>query len=442
MIDVALAVTLVFFTVIGAAAASLLKMYVPASRSGRLAAWFLIGIAFASGALYGAALLRLPLTSTSAVTLLVAAVIALIATRGRTPKSEGVSHALLPTIVLAVPLLTLFFAAAVLPIRDYDGRVTWLPKARAIAHEGRVDGPFFRGEAGLNPHNQYPLLLPIAASVVMELSGTTEYEAARWLYVFIFIAALLVARDVLAIGSPRSAAWTIAAVAWLPLFVMLEGGAVSAYNDVAVMAFFGLGVLLLQASDDLGAARTAGCFFAAVTLTKNEGVVLALAALAAAGVSRRLVSRRRWIASSLPTLFAFALLSAWKARVPAAYDERYEVLIRALPDMLTRLPAAAAALMSHALVPSLWGWFWAAAVIATVVALFGASRRAAWFPLLAIGAALCAYVLTLTVTSWDIDALASVAAPRLLMHLVLPAAAILALAAESIVRRFDAVEWP
>jgi len=100
--------------------------------------------------------------------------------------------------------------------------------------------------------------------------------------------------------------------------------------------------------------------------------------------------------------------------------------LRELPHLLPRLPAAVRALSTHACDVHAWGWFWPWTLVAAVVALV--RRRAAEIavPSIVIAVTLVAYTLALTVTSWNIDELANVAANRLLVHLLVPASWILA----------------
>ena len=60
-----------------------------------------------------------------------------------------------------LPYVLLLFVASILPLTDYDGLVTWMPKALAIVSDHSIVGPFFHGARGLNLHNQYPLLVPL-----------------------------------------------------------------------------------------------------------------------------------------------------------------------------------------------------------------------------------------------------------------------------------------
>jgi hypothetical protein len=400
-------IALIVFPVVGAAAALLLRIPLPPSIAGRVAFVFLLG-AGAHGALLFAGVPWF-------VPPLLALVFWGVWGRGlrfsilpREFESGGGASAL-QAFVFAIPLVVLVLAAAVMPIRDYDGRVTWLPKARAIALESSTTGPFFHGERGLNLHNRYPLLLPLDAATVMRLSNDTRNEAARWLYVLIAVALFVV------LWAMLPSRWVAAALPWLGIVTSIEGGALAAYSDFAVAAFFGMAVLYLLEDEPLAA----GLFAAFAVMTKNEGLALAAAVLGAAIVARRF--RVRMV---VPVAIAEAIVVVWRVRVPAAYDEQYEVLLSSLPSKLDRIPAALLAVAKHAVVLPEWGGFW----IAVAASLFFVRGRRAAIPLVAMTLALAAYVAALAVTSWRIEDLAPVAVNRLLLHLLVPAACLVAAA--------------
>src|SRR6185295_10630769 len=85
-------------------------------------------------------------------------------------------------------------ASYTLPLTDFDGRVFWVLKAKAIAHEQSIDGPFFRGESTFSPRNRYPLLIPLDAAAVMGLARELDDKQVRGLYALTFLALLLVIR--------------------------------------------------------------------------------------------------------------------------------------------------------------------------------------------------------------------------------------------------------
>lgn len=256
---------------------------------------FLRAIAINGIALFALGVMHVPLTMmTFAIVAIASAMIGVRAFRPLAPR-------ILPASLIIAPFAIAFLISVIVPLADYDGLVTWLPKAKAIAREASITGPFFHGERGLNLHNHYPLLMPLNAAAAMRLLGTFDDVAVRWLYIAIPLAALLAA-------TRRVSPWICAGLAWLPQLVMPEGGMLSAYSDLAVAAFFGMAVLALTHEEH------AGLWLAALVLTKNEGVVLAIAALAAAAICKR---RLRW-RDALPPLGAFALLVAWRMQIPDA----------------------------------------------------------------------------------------------------------------------------
>jgi len=423
-------IALALFLVVGVAVALQLRLPLPPTIAARIAFVFLLGVGAHGAILFALAAVGVPM---SLWTFLAVPLLSLVSFGVRRPRLRFPIRHLeagsIASALFALPLLVLLFAAAVLPIRDYDGRVTWLPKARAIALERSTTGPFFHGERGLNLHNRYPLLLPLDAATTMVLSNDTRNEAARWLYVLIPIAALIVLRAMLIMWFGATGAWVAAAMPWLGVMTAIEGGALAAYSDFALAAFLGMAVLYLLASlDDPLALRAVGLFAAFAVLTKNEGAVLALAILSAAVFVRRVKSIGEWMWMLVPVAVAEGILVYWRTLVPAAYDEQYEVLVSSLPASLDRVPSAMLAILRHAVDVSEWGGFWIAVAAAIVVgAVLERSRRYAIL-LVTMALALAAYVVALSVTSWRVDELAAVAVNRLLVHLIVPAACMLAMA--------------
>jgi hypothetical protein len=413
---IGLLLTLTIFPLAGAATVLLLRLPLPPSRVPFL---FLVGLGAHGTLLYvlGAAGVPVDLPMMIAIPVLSIVAIAFRWRRFELLKLDRPSHHPVATLILAIPLLVLLGAAAVTPARDYDGRVTWLPKARAITLEHSLTGPFFHGQRGLNLHNRYPLLLPLDVATLMRLSNDTRNETARWLYVLIPIAALLVMRSMLN-------GWIAAIVAWLPVLTTVEGGALAAYHDFALAAFAGVAVLyLIESLTDERALRVTGLFAAFAVMTKNEGAALAMAIVIAA------VAVFRWKALPIlaPIAIAEAIVVWWRTQVPAAYDEQYEVLVSSLPRTIGRVPEALTAIIRHAADFTEWGVFWIAVAIAAIAGLVRDRSARLAIPLIVIAMALGAYVLALTVTSWSISDLAPVAVNRLLAHLIIPGSCILAI---------------
>lgn len=390
----------------GLAAASFLPNALPRFAPGRIGAAFLLGVGVNGTVLFLLGILSVPLPPIVFGSVL-AAGLAVAALRWRhvmRMRWRGDLHEVASTVLILLPFLLLLWISTIVPLSDYDGRTTWIPKAVAIAGEQSIRGDFFHGRLGLNLHNRYPLLMPMNAASLIALRGDI-----RFLYILIAPAMLLAARDLLAprYGRPI-ASWCMAALAWLPQVVVAsEGGATSAYNDLTVAAFFGLAIVTRVARPDRVAAAGLWCAF--LVLTKNEGLLLATAVAA---------YRPKWQTVIFPGI-AFAALLIWQRSIPDAYDERNFALLLDLPQRLGRLDDAVLAMGRHAVDVRMWGLFWP---VLPVCLAIGRRPVMAAVPLLL---ALAGYTVVMACTSWNIDQLARVTAHRLLLHCVIPASIIM-----------------
>ena len=385
-------IAVLLFPLLGCGVAAALDLALPRTAGARIGMFFLLGVgAHGTLMLIGGAY--------ATIAAYVLAILAIV--MKRLPPIEE-REPVIATIFIAIPLVLLLIGTAIVPLADYDGRATWLPKAQAIAHEHGVTGPFFRGERGFNHHNHYPLLLPLDAATMMDLTHDRSDHGVRWLYVLIPFAFLMVVRD--------RAPWFVACVAWIPMIVVApEGSAISAYADLAVMSFCGAAVLC--AAEGGGAT---GLWMLFLVLTKNEGTLLAVAIFVGMLLIR--ASRRVWISSIAGVAIGEGSLAIWRSSIPNAYDERYAHLIRDLPSHLDRILPVARAFAQHAVDFSKWGGFWIIALVAAIVTM-----RRNRFAIAVILVALAGYVTTFAVMNWNIDELANVSANRLLLHLAGPA---------------------
>ncbi|HYC60010.1 MAG TPA: hypothetical protein VEK79_10655 [Thermoanaerobaculia bacterium] len=318
--------------------------------------------------------------------------------RDAIPRASGANAGLL---LIVIPFAIALYGIWGLPFADYDGRVTWLPKATAIVHEQSIAGPAFHGERGLNLHNHYPLLLPLDVAAMMLIAGADNTDVARPLYLFIPFGFLVYAW--------QHGRRLIAAAAWLPQWIAAaEGGVSSGYSDLAAASFFGA-ALLAADEDDAGST---GMWLGFLILTKNEGIVLATAVIGALIVFRRI----KWPVLIAPAV-AVVTLTIWRASIPEAYEHRYHVLMRDLLNQLPRLDDAIRAFARHAFSIAEWGFVWPAIILACIWSFVRGRDRVT---ILALFAAACVYVLIYTTTSWNIDELARTSANRLLTHLVVP----------------------
>jgi hypothetical protein len=202
-----------------------------------------------------------------------------------------------------------------------------------------------------------------------------------------------------------------------------DGGATSAYGDLAVAAFVTLLFYdLLKLDDDR--SSSAPLWIAALMFTKNEGLPLAMIFLCVYATRVVLHRSRREVVrlalSSSTALLTFGALTLWRARIPLLNDENYASLLRNLGERIALFDDAARELLTRLADFRQWGIFWLV-VIAAVLLLLARRDRRILLPGFIMVAALFVYSVAYTVTSWNLHDLAGASANRLLSHLVAPA---------------------
>jgi len=332
-------------------------------------------------------------------------------------------HSPLATIVMIIPLVALTFAAAITPLNDFDGRAFWALKAKGIAHERSIDGTFFHGGTH-DPRNQYPIMIPLDGAVILSLSHSLDDRHLRWLYLAILAAlALLVRERIGRLVSPAAGAWCAALLVWIPQFsVELEGGALSAYNDIAIAAFAAGAFFELLDAETRKSEIRFGLWLAFLVLTKSEGLPFALVFLAIGAF----VFRKRIITPAVITFVATAALLVWRWRIPVGDEEDVFRLLPTIPEKLDRLGMAISAFPRHMLLMPRWGVFWIAVIIAAILA--ARIDRRAWLAIAMIASILAMYTAVYVTTAWIPSELIAVTADRLLMHAIAPSLFLLALA--------------
>ncbi len=372
------------FAVPGLGLAELLAPLRRLSLARRLGYAYLLGILAVGGSLFAAShLFGVPLHRPAiAVVVLVPAVAGLSAWLWRRRRSGSAGPALPASRwqLLAALAITLVFlgpltSALTAPLADWDGRMTWSPLASYMRQEGTVDASVLRDARWYVVHPRYPPLVPLAQVAVQETFGAGEDEQDyRAVYIGFLVALVLVIHDGARRGAGPLAAALATLCAALPPFLSYGyggGGANSAYSDLALAGFYGAALVpLLLARPALSSGFVAGCLLAGAVLTKNEGTLLALAALLLA--SERLLRRRRdpvagprtlaWFAAAAgPVLAAVALLASWRAAIPNRDDEDYFAVLR-LPDLVsgafTRLPVIVPWTLHWTFRSAEWLGFW------------------------------------------------------------------------------------
>ena len=382
----------------------------------RLAWAYLLGLAGLAGALYALSHffqipLRRPAILATAAGLISMGALAGLATRlarSKGPKGpkgpkglKGQGRSWLPRAamaLLAFVCLGLLAETVTDPVTGWDARMTWTAQAFWIQDAGTVDAEVLQRKNLYVSHPEYPLLLPVAQVAVLETFAVPhDVHAFRALYAACFTAFLLLLWDGAGRWAGRLPALLAAlAAAGVPALTFHEDtGAASGYSDLPLGCFYGAGLLLLlRARRSFADALAAGLLLAGAVLTKNEGFLLALFALAAAALpllARRDRARQilRLGAAALLILLAFGLLASWRAGIPNRQDERYDLLVgeRSLwPDAATRIPLIASLALRQTFRFEHWTLFW---VVTPVVLWVGRQgwrgRRRALSLALAIG---------------------------------------------------------
>lgn len=403
---IGLLVTIIGFSVVGAAMQRLLGG----------GARFLLGVGTVGVTLHVTLLLHIPMIPVLVLLFLIALLI--VWNAGDLTRHIPRNRPTPATIVTVIPILALLFAGAILPLADFDGRAFWVLKAKAIASEGLVDGPFFQGQTSWNPKNEYPLLVPVVNAAVMTASGSIDDLAIRWLPILALGSLVFHARKW--VGG-----WVAALIPWIPqLAVSHEGSALTGYNDIFLGAFAACAFFELV---ERASPLRFGFWLAFLLLTKNEGLPFALILLAAGIV----VWRERIIRALIPLLTAMITLLVWKGRVDATDDDPLLSLLPTLPERLERFGPAVAGLLRHAFELDRWGLFWVAVFAAAAFLIVRRQWQTVAMPLSIIGAMSAVYVAAYMVTVWQLEDHMEASADRLLMHFVGPAAFIIGALAQS-----------
>ena len=430
----------------------------------RLAYAYLLGVCWLGSGLYaGSHLFGLPLRTPSVLALAAVPILLGVLARRRRqpyqPKLPTQHPSVLPlagAALAACVSLAVFAEALTAPLDDWDGRMTWSAQAAYVRHEGTVSPTALVREKWFVTHPRYPLLLPVAQAAAQEVAGAgPDEQPFRTLYAAFYPVLLLLVWD----GARRRAGRTAAALAVLavapvPLLSFVgEGRAAGAYSDLPLACFYGAGLLLLlrprlRPLDGLAA----GLLLAGAALAKNEGALLAPAALLLTALyrarpcrrARRLASGHRFaraltpvVVAALPVLAALLLLASWRAGIPNRHDEGYFALLdpARLPGQLVgRLPLLVPIALEKTFLSPSWGTFWWMAAVVLAAGWAGVRRRRGAVLAAAATAPLAIGWLAYTV-HWDPTYVAGVTWERLLLQGLVPAAALLAAALRHHLRR-------
>lgn len=460
------------FALPGLAAAELVPPLARLALRRRLGYAYLLGVAAVAGLLFAAShLLAVPLRRPAIAAGVLLPVAAGLAARLARHRRQAAAHRrqvivrrrISPWDAAAALLaglvgLGILATALSVPLADWDGRMIWSALAEHMRHEGTVTPSVLTEPHWFVMHPRYPPLLPVAQAAIQEtFAAAPDEQLYRAFYVAFLAALLLVLRD----GAGRAAGTAAAALAVLaaalPHFLGYgSGGAVSAYSDLPLAAFYGAAlVLLLLAPRRPALGLAAGCLLAAAVLTKNEGAPLAGAALllAAGRVfgplrlpgsgSLRTALRRpfAWFAAAaLPPIGAAALLASWRAAIPNRFDEDYLAVLH-VPTLLHQavalLPTIGQEIARLTFRTSDWQGLWIAWLAVLLAALRVLRRPTARLLLLAglAPAALAWAAYAETTPLSNLAPFISETWPRFLVQGLLPLSILLALALRQLLAR-------
>lgn len=350
----------------------------------------------------------------TAALILFACTALVIILRPRTEPRQRVHYPLLPDLILGCLAAWLLWTSSVVPLSDYDGRAFWLLKAKALAHEQHIDGPFFQLRTTSSPRNQYPILVPLDAALTMIVGRQLEEWHARWLYVCFGIAfALEVRRQIGRFFSPVLGAWCGAALLSLPTILSHDFGAASAGSDVALGAFIAAAFFEIVAAES---PLRLGVWLSFAALTKSEGFPLAILLLAIAAFT----FRRRTAVAAAPLLVTLCSLFVWRARIPRSDENPFARMLFDLPGHRTRFYEFLRAFATQPLLLKAWGVFWLVFLVAICVLVIRRQFRTLLITSAVIVPMVILYAAVVAVTDWNPGVIIDLA-PRLLVHLVGPA---------------------
>ena len=314
---------------------------------------------------------------------------------------------LLPAAIL---LAALCATTLCLPLYDWEARIHWALKAKMLAADPTLAAGAFRDPYRLHIHPRYPLLVPFLASLVARHQG--EFLEAHY-QILIAVFSLL-------------AAWQLRALllrlARPPVANALA--AVAAFSGAWLSALFGsqvevaLAFFLVLALDRMirwfeGRRAVdlafAGVFLFGCAMTKNEGLLLGVAALLSffAAALGEEGPRGAGRATALLGGVFLLLSSAWFAclpGIPPVSDEHYlsRLSLAVLARGVDRLPAIGGAILSRVADLPRWHLLWLIPPFA-VVRLFRKPFRAdpmLRLPLLLAGAYLAGLLAIYMVSPW------------------------------------------
>jgi hypothetical protein len=308
------------------------------------------------------------------------------------PLADEHRRLLLLVLVIGVALALLALAR---PVAGWDGWAIWSLKAKAFAATGGFAGPVFTDPVYAYAHADYPPLLSAVQGALYRLAGSTDAGWPLQVHLVWWWACGVLALT--GFARRRGTAALLLLLSWA-VAPHLVRQVISGYADVPMAMLLLCGAALLS---QMSPARwaPAALLLAGAGLTKNEGLLLALAVVAAVAVWHP--ERRRAAAgAAAATVVVFAPWAAfvWLGEISNDVVAGLTAQPPVALDILARLPVAFAAVLREVVWAPRWGFL----VLACSIVLVWAGARARGL-LVAALAGLMLFVAIYAITPRDFD---------------------------------------
>ncbi len=364
----------------------------------------------------------------------------------RLPNRDAIDGATAPldprSILLLAAIAAAVLAFTVLDLRHplwWDGFQIWASKAQRLVVEGGLGREWYAGDVYNRRLLTYPPLVPMLEGLLSLSRRGFDFDALKPIFL-LFYAALLVSTYAAASSrlSRRAALLATLLVAVVP--GLSTRSAAGGYADMPVAAIVAATVAASLRPRDAGALPW---MIGALTVVKNEGLILAAIACLAVAASwvladrhraaRRLVAHARGIAVVAAFVAARLAYLAWLA----VDDPNFRSITApgSLAESRRRILHVGRLCVESALDVSRWGLLWPALAVAVVYLLRRSCVRERCLAA-GVSAALVAWWAIFLQTNWPLELHVAQALPRLLAQLA-PAAILLVMFAAA-----RALGWP
>ena len=342
--------------------------------------------------------------------------------------------------LLCLSILLVGLAAWVSSLRamGWDGLFNWELKARiAFLNGGAIPLSFYSDPTRPWTHPEYPLLLPLSEAWLYGWLGRADQEMAQLLCLICFVAVLgMLHASLSRFGDHRAQAWAPPAMMLLApqLIFSGQGGVSSGYADFPLAAFYLAAVVILleyYEKGDAGLLLPFGLLAGMLPWVKREGAILWSCLIAMAMI--KIFQRRDWRRAALPVAPGLAVLIGWRIFLMIAKPSSGEEFLPVTPSTL-RTNLWRAPLIAWAAIPELlnwrrWGPLWISVAAAAIFLIAKRRRERRIVLLAAVFLPIALYAGAYIFTGWDFLVHLNNSFPRLLIHVSLVAALMVAVAA-------------